>query len=95
MLPGVKEHIANKVFAGGTTRNLNSYGFKVGYDTAIDESAVSKLLADPQTNGGLLIAVASADAEQVKDLFKKYNLDQFLEPIGTITERKEKAVFVL
>ncbi|MDB5191757.1 MAG: selD [Segetibacter sp.] len=94
VLPGVKEHIANKVFAGGTTRNLNSYGFKVDYSNTTDETEVSKVLADPQTNGGILVAVQPCFVEQVKELFLKFGLDKFLEPIGQIVEKDEKVVYI-
>jgi selenide,water dikinase len=46
---------------GGTRRNLESLGAAVTYGPGVDE--VTKLmLADAQTSGGLLIAVAEAKA---------------------------------
>lgn len=53
-LPGVEEYIAQGAVPGGTQRNFASYGHLMGDmpDTVRD------LLCDPQTSGGLLLAVA-------------------------------------
>jgi selenide,water dikinase len=50
-LPG---YLAQQCFPGGTQRNWNSYGNKISALT--DEQRY--ILADPQTSGGLLVAVA-------------------------------------
>jgi selenide,water dikinase len=47
-------YLEQKCFPGGTQRNWNSYGSKVGSLTE-DQKYI---LADPQTSGGLLVAVA-------------------------------------
>ncbi|MDB5060928.1 MAG: Selenide, water dikinase, partial [Mucilaginibacter sp.] len=47
-------YLDQKCFPGGTQRNWNSYGSKIGPLT--DEQKY--ILADPQTSGGLLVAVA-------------------------------------
>ena len=52
------------------------------------------LLPDPQTNGGLLIAVDAGAVETVKNLLKENELGNFAEPIGKMTEVSEKTVFV-
>lgn len=58
-LPGVDDYIAAGAVPGGTERNFASYGAQV---SAMDE-ATRALLCDPQTSGGLLVAVdASAVA---------------------------------
>jgi selenide,water dikinase len=55
---------------GGTNRNWDSYGHKIGFGKSSAESKelIKALLADPQTSGGLLIAAkkdAAADVESV------------------------------
>ena len=40
------------------------------------------VLPDPQTNGGLLIALEETAAEEVKQLFKAEGYHEFVEPIG-------------
>jgi selenide, water dikinase len=52
-IPVLDEYIAQKCIPGGTHRNWDSYGHKVG-DISDHQKFV---LADPQTSGGLLIAV--------------------------------------
>lgn len=52
-LPGVDEYIAAGCVPGGTGRNFASYGHLIG---ALNE-AQRQLLCDPQTSGGLLVAV--------------------------------------
>ena len=52
------------------------------------------LLPDPQTNGGLLIAVDEASVEEVKSLLKENGLDKFSDPIGHFTSAAEKTVTV-
>ena len=50
--PCIHDYIKAKAVPGGTTRNWSSYGFKV--DCHEDHRSI---IADPQTSGGLLIAV--------------------------------------
>ncbi|RWR03763.1 selenophosphate synthetase [[Pantoea] beijingensis] len=52
-LPGVDEYIAAGCVPGGTGRNFESYGHLIGHMS----EAQRKLLCDPQTSGGLLLAV--------------------------------------
>lgn len=58
-LPGVEAYIALGAVPGGTQRNFASYGHLMG-DMP---EAVRSLLCDPQTSGGLLLAV-SPEAEE-------------------------------
>jgi len=57
-LPGVEEYIAAGAVPGGTQRNFASYGHLMGEMP----EAWRNLLCDPQTSGGLLLAV-TPDAE--------------------------------
>lgn len=50
-------YLEQACFPGGTTRNWNSYGHHIGPVT----DAQKYILADPQTSGGLLIAVAEEE----------------------------------
>jgi selenide,water dikinase len=74
---------------GGTQRNFDSYGDKI----APLPELYKLLLCDPQTSGGLLIAVtAEGEAEF---LAVAAELDLALEPIGQLFERQRYAVEVL
>jgi selenide,water dikinase len=52
-LPAVEQYIAQGCSPGGAKRNFNSYGHKLG--TMNDTQ--QQILCDPQTSGGLLVAV--------------------------------------
>ncbi len=58
-LPGVDEYIAKGAVPGGTQRNFASYGALI---SAMDD-ATRALLCDPQTSGGLLVAVQPSEVE--------------------------------
>jgi selenide, water dikinase len=88
----VKYYINAKCLPGGTFRNLDSYGYKIAFDKEVDEEYAKAILADPQTSGGLLIAVAPASVNEVKRLLISYQLCDV--PIGVFTSRREKIVFV-
>ena len=74
---------------GGTQRNFDSYGDKIAPLPELHKL----LLCDPQTSGGLLIAVtAEGEAEF---LAVAAELGLALEPIGQLLERQRYAVEVL
>lgn len=63
-------YLEQKCFPGGTQRNWNSYGQKIG--TLTDEQRY--VLADPQTSGGLLVAVTEESSEAFEQLLRDLNL---------------------
>ncbi|MGZ3922393.1 MAG: selenide, water dikinase SelD [Flavisolibacter sp.] len=93
-VPGLEEYIQQKTIPGATTRNWNSYSNKVQIDKGIDEAEVKLLLPDPQTNGGLLIAVSENAVDEVKKLLRQNKLQEFINPIGRCIEKKGKVVYV-
>jgi len=56
-------------FPGAVPRNLESYGQSVDFDPALP-TWQQHLLVDPQTSGGLLLAVAADAADAVLELVK-------------------------
>ncbi|GGD70519.1 selenide, water dikinase SelD [Lacimicrobium alkaliphilum] len=79
-LPAVAEYIAMGCVPGGTERNFASYGHKV----SSLNSEQKALLCDPQTSGGLLVAIRDEQKslEKVHRLFQQHQLD--LSPIGSL-----------
>ncbi|MCL3779364.1 selenide, water dikinase SelD [Prolixibacteraceae bacterium JC049] len=72
-VPHFKEvdyYIQQGCIPGGTHRNWDSYGHNVALTNEDDKL----LLADPQTSGGLLIAVEPAAIDKVKQLLKDNQL---------------------
>jgi selenide, water dikinase len=82
LIPQAKAYLAKGAIPGGTTRNFASYGHKVGPMSEVQQ----QLLCDPQTSGGLLLAVEPAAILQVQDLLMSNGLQ--LEPIGHLLQRQ-------
>ncbi|SHN26836.1 selenophosphate synthase [Pseudomonas asturiensis] len=87
-LPGVEHYIAEGCVPGGTLRNFESYGDKI----ASLSDAQRDLLCDPQTSGGLLVAVTPEG--EAEFLAAAVELGLQLNPIGTLLERQTHAVEV-
>jgi selenide,water dikinase len=82
LLPDLEYYIENKCYPGGTTRNWKSYG-----DSISSVSEYQKMiLADPQTSGGLLIAVEKDGVEALQNILKENGYEGFVEPIGEMKE---------
>ena len=90
MLSGVEYYRNLGAIPGGTNRNWSSYGHKIAPITD-DQRAI---LADPQTSGGLLIAVEPDSEEEVQNLLKENGLGDFVNPIGVMKGRGEYSVWV-
>lgn len=74
---------------GGTQRNFDSYGARIA---PLSES-LRNLLCDPQTSGGLLVAVEPASETEFLHAARRAGLQ--LVPIGELIERQPHAVEVL
>jgi selenide,water dikinase len=88
-LPGVEHYLTEGCVPGGTLRNFDSYGEKI----APMPELTKLLLCDPQTSGGLLVAVASEGEQEFLAVAAELGLA--LEPIGQLVERQSHAVEVL
>jgi selenide,water dikinase len=62
LLPGALDYAMAGVDFGGVNRNMSQLGARVAIDASISE-AMRRLLFDPQTSGGLLMAVDPAAAQ--------------------------------
>jgi selenide,water dikinase len=86
LIEGVSEYISQFIFPDNTYRNWNAYSAKVSGVTGMDLVP----LCDPQTSGGLLISVGTADKgwfEETMHLHKQ----SFWE-VGRFVARKEDVV---
>ena len=88
-LPGVDYYLAEGCVPGGTLRNFDSYGEKIA---PISEQQ-RNLLCDPQTSGGLLIAVSPEGEAEFLAVAAELGLS--LAPIGQLVARQRYAVEVL
>ena len=86
----ITNYIDLKCVPGGTVRNWDSYGDKIGLVTDYQKA----ILADPQTSGGLLIAVNINSIEEVKEILIKSGLHKFTTSIGRMVKQAHKIVNV-
>ncbi|WP_296560443.1 selenide, water dikinase SelD [Pigmentiphaga sp.] len=88
-LPGVEHYLAEGCVPGGTGRNFDSYGQRIA---PIGQDRID-LLCDPQTSGGLLVAVAPEGEAEFLAAAAECGLA--LDPIGELIERRDYAVDVV
>lgn len=83
VLDGTKEYIALGAVPGGTNRNFDSYGHLISAMT--DEQKA--ILCDPQTSGGLLVAVLPQAVEKVQQIANRANVPLF--HVGRLLEMEQ------
>ncbi len=81
-------YIDQKCLPGGTTRNWLSYGQQV----SLLNDDYKNILCDPQTSGGLLLAVSIDATNEVEHVLK----DNGIEPVcfGELMAQKDKLIYV-
>ena len=82
-LDGVQDYIAQGSVPGGTNRNFESYGHLISPLT--DEQKA--ILCDPQTSGGLLVAVELQAIEKIQQIANAMNVPLFR--VGRLLEMDE------
>ena len=82
-LDGVRDYIAKGSVPGGTNRNFESYGHLISPLT--DEQKA--ILCDPQTSGGLLVAVELQAIEKIQQIANAMNVPLFR--VGRLLEMHE------
>lgn len=95
MLAAAKEYLSQRMVPDATYRNWNAYSSKVGFGAGVNVMEAFTLLPDPQTNGGLLIAVDPASLAEVQELLQQLGLADYTNPIGVMKGVGEKVVTVL
>jgi selenide,water dikinase len=94
IIDGAAEYLKQRVVPDATYRNWNAYSSKTAFEAGVDVMQAFSLLPDPQTNGGLLVAVNPIALEEVRDIFTAHGLDDYIEPIGQIVDKGDKVVMV-
>jgi selenide,water dikinase len=84
----LQEYIDQKSMPGGTFRNWDSYGSLIH----LENPEYKSILCDPQTSGGLLIAVEESAKTQVEDILMKNNFDA--QAFGYLKKREESLIQV-
>lgn len=83
-IEGVEFYIKQECIPGGTNRNYASYGHKVSTITPEQKA----LLCDPQTSGGLLIAIEPSGEKRLKELAIEHSFA--VTQIGYLKEREDQ-----
>ncbi len=94
IVSGAKEYIGQRAIPDATYRNWNGYGSKINFEGGVDVMEAFSILPDPQTNGGLLVAVAAASVNDVTALFSAYGYTDHLQPVGRMIAKQDKVVIV-
>jgi len=87
-LPMLKPYLDQNCIPGGTLRNWDSYGHHV----SMENEAYKNILCDPQTSGGLLLAVEPGALNEVQACLKKFNIEAM--PFGKMVSKNEHLITV-
>ena len=90
LLDIARPYAAKFVLPDNTFRNANAV--KDFVETTVKDAFA--FLNDPQTNGGLLIAVHPDAMDEVSEVFADAGLSERMEPIGSFISLKEKLIYV-
>jgi len=81
-------YVQQKSMPGGTTRNWESYGSKIGEISEFQKA----ILADPQTSGGLLVAVEESNASDFEKILTQHG--HSATPFGILKEQQPVLITV-
>ena len=90
VLPGAWQAADDCLYTAAGQRNRNHTGPFVRFENV--PFAMQEILFDPQTSGGLLLAVASKEAESLRDELQKASLPAQI--VGEITEKQDAEIVV-
>lgn len=89
LIPSLNFYLDQKCIPGGTNRNWASYGHKISEITEKQK----QILCDPQTSGGLMVAVEETGIEKFEEFMNNNGFD--LTSFGRLTERQENLIRVI
>lgn len=92
LLSGVQEFTNNGLIPGGLHRNAEFYSKLVHFAAEIPQY-VKDVLFDPQTSGGLLIAVSSKSAEALLDKLHKAGIKE-AAIVGEVVDKPSGSIIV-
>lgn len=88
-LPQINFYLEQKCFPGGTSRNWASYGHRIEDGISEFQQLIG---ADPQTSGGLLIAIEATSQSEFESFAQSQGFN--LQAIGKTLPKKEKAIYI-
>ena len=90
LINGLQDYIAKMIVPDNAYRNYNSYEKKMHGIGA--ESFFT--LCDPQTNGGLLVAISASCQKEFETFLTKNNLNNFAIPIGKMLPKADTVISI-
>ncbi len=90
LLEGVKDYASKFIYPDNTMRNWSAYQNQV--EGINGESLLT--LCDPQTNGGLMIAVDPEFQNEFEKFLSENGFQGFASPIGKFVSRKDKTIVI-
>lgn len=93
ILEEAKIYMQQQIVPDATYRNWNAYSSSIQIQQGVPMMEAFQILPDPQTNGGLLIAVDPNEVETFYSICKEYQHHE-LAPIGRIIQQEEKGILV-
>lgn len=89
VIPSLNYYLDQKCIPGGTNRNWASYGHKISEITERQK----QILCDPQTSGGLMVAVEESGIDKFEEFMKENGFE--LTSFGRLTEKQENLIRVI
>ncbi|MBV6493428.1 MAG: Selenide, water dikinase [Turneriella sp.] len=83
LLSGTREYLEEQIFPGGTTRNFKSFG---GALEGVEDFFRRHVVCDPQTSGGLLVAVEPTKVDAVIKIIQRNDPKSPVAKIGCVTD---------
>ena len=89
-----KKYLAQRVVPDATYRNWNHYQSQISFGKNVNVMEAFNLLPDPQTNGGLLIAIPEKKHQIIEAIFIQNGLEELSMPIGKVSSITDKIITV-
>lgn len=93
-IEGLDEYLKLRTIPDATFRNWNSYSSRVKFEKNVNVMEAFNVLPDPQTNGGLLIAVSENAVDEFQTILINNGFRDFTKPIGKFILKEEKTIVV-
>jgi selenide,water dikinase len=94
IIEGSKDYLSQRIVPDATYRNWNSYSKKISFEKGVNVMEAFSILPDPQTNGGLLVAVNPDALIEVQEVLKQHSLEKFTKSIGNFIGKNDKAIYI-
>ncbi len=93
-LKGIEKYLKKNTIPDATYRNWKDYREKIKMAPSVNSLEAFQLLPDPQTNGGLLIAVDPHSLKDVQKLLENEGYAAFTSPIGEFKPKQQAVLHI-